>query len=88
MSARKSAAAPATCGDAIDVPLSEAVAVLLVYHAERIATPGAKRSTHEPKFENEARRSALSVAPTVSASPVRAGDTLHAFWFSLPAATA
>ena len=35
------AATPATCGAAIDVPLSVAVAVLLVKYAERMAEPGA-----------------------------------------------
>ena len=39
--ARYSAAAPATCGDAIEVPLMVLVAVLLVYHAEVMFEPGA-----------------------------------------------
>ena len=43
-----SAAAPATCGDAIEVPLIELVAVSLVRHAEVIDEPGAKMSTQEP----------------------------------------
>src|SRR5688572_20749487 len=46
--ARTSAAAPATCGAAIDVPLIVFVAVLLVCQAEVMLTPGAKMSTHEP----------------------------------------
>jgi hypothetical protein len=36
-----SAATPATCGEAIDVPLIVFVAVVLVYHADRIDEPGA-----------------------------------------------
>ncbi len=45
------AAMPATCGDAIDVPELVFVAVFDVYHAEVMFDPGAKTSTHEPKFE-------------------------------------
>ena len=45
---RYSAAAPATCGDAIEVPLIVLVAVVLVYHAERIELPGAKMLTQLP----------------------------------------
>jgi hypothetical protein len=43
-----SAAAPATCGDAIEVPLIELVAVSLVFHDEVMLEPGAKRSTQVP----------------------------------------
>src|SRR5690606_30427828 len=39
-----SAAAPATCGEAIDVPLMVLVAVLLLNQDEVIPTPGASRS--------------------------------------------
>jgi hypothetical protein len=42
------AAEPATCGLAIDVPLAEASAVVLVYQDEVIDTPGAKMSTQLP----------------------------------------
>ncbi len=45
---RYSAAAPATCGVAIDVPLSVAVAVSEVYHDETMLEPGANRSTQVP----------------------------------------
>ena len=85
---RNRATTPATCGDAIDVPLSVAVAVLLVIHAERIAEPGAKISTTLPKFENDERASLLVLDPTVIASVTRAGEELAAFAFELPAATA
>ena len=45
---RTSAAAPATCGVAIDVPLIVLVAVSLVFQAEVIALPGAKMSVQVP----------------------------------------
>ena len=48
--------------------------MLLVYHAETMAEPGAKMSTQLPKLENDARASLLVVAPTVIASPTRAGE--------------
>jgi hypothetical protein len=35
----------------MEVPLSVAVALSLVYQADLMDDPGAKRSTHEPKFE-------------------------------------
>ena len=44
----KSAAAPATCGVAIDVPDNDRDAVGDEVAAETIAEPGAKISTHEP----------------------------------------
>ena len=47
----KSAAAPATCGVAIDVPDNDRRAVGEEVPAETIAEPGAKISTHDPKFE-------------------------------------
>jgi hypothetical protein len=45
---RMSAAAPATCGAAMDVPLSVREAVSDLMHADRTSTPGAKISMHEP----------------------------------------
>ena len=59
-----------------------------VFQADVIPTPGANTSTHVPKLENDARVSVLSVAATVSAVGVRAGDELQALALSLPAATA
>src|SRR5262249_38100051 len=56
-SERYNAATPVTCGVAIDVPLSVLVEVSLLAHADWIDTPGAKTSTHGPKFENDARAS-------------------------------
>src|SRR5262249_39113506 len=85
-----SADAPVTCGVAIDVPLrvARAVSLLPLTNDDTMLTPGAKMSTQVPKLENEARLSLASVAPTVIAAPTRAGESLHAFWFSLPAAIA
>ena len=71
---RYSAAAPATCGDAIDVPPIVLVAVLLVHQADVIPLPGAKMSRHVPMFENEARASVIVVAPTVIADAALAGE--------------
>ena len=48
---RYSAATPATCGEAMDVPLIVFVAVVLVFHDDVMLEPGAKMSTHVPKFE-------------------------------------
>lgn len=42
------AAAPATCGAAIDVPLIVLVAESEPAHAERTSLPGAKRSLQDP----------------------------------------
>jgi hypothetical protein len=71
----------------MDVPLRVALAVLLVFQAETILTPGANRSRQLPKLENVARASLASVAPTVTAAATRAGEKLHAFELELPAAT-
>ena len=54
--------------------------------AERIEDPGAKISTHLPKFEYEAGASTKVVAPTVIAVGALAGDRVHASVVSLPAA--
>ena len=63
---------------AIDVPLSIAVAVLLEYQVDSICTPGAKRSTHAPKFANDALLSIIFVALTVIALETRAGEIVQA----------
>src|SRR4051812_19136367 len=83
-----SAAAPATCGLAIEVPLMVLVAVSLVFHADVIWLPGAKRSVQVPKLEKEARASVLVVALTVIASGTRAGVKLQASLLELPEAIA
>jgi len=86
--ARTSAAAPVTCGVAIDVPLMVFVAVLLVFHAEVMDEPGAKMSRQVPMLENDDRASVLVVEPTVIAAATRAGEPLQALApLSLPAAT-
>jgi hypothetical protein len=48
-----SAATPATCGDAMEVPLSVAVAVSELNQADKIPEPGAMRSRQPPKFEKD-----------------------------------
>jgi len=65
-----------------------AVALLLVNHEDRMLEPGAKMSTTLPKLENDDRASLEVVAPTVMASPTRAGDWLAALVLALPAAIA
>src|SRR5690348_5739021 len=75
---RNSAAAPVTCGVAIEVPLMVFVAVSLVAHEEVMLTPGPKRSTQVPKFEKVARTSLMSLAATVMAGATRAGDCVQA----------
>lgn len=84
---RPSATTPATCGDAMDVPDLTELAVDEPIHAEVMLEPGAKTSTHEPKFENEDRASADVVAPTVIATGSPAGEVRHALLFEFPAAT-
>ena len=46
--ARYRAAAPVTCGVAIEVPLIDWVPVLLLFALEVMPTPGAQMSRHEP----------------------------------------
>jgi hypothetical protein len=57
MSWRNSAAAPATCGVAIEVPLMVAEPVSFPPNADVMSPPGAKRSMHVPKFEYDSRQS-------------------------------
>src|SRR6476469_316861 len=85
-SARYRAAAPATCGVAIDVPLI--VFVPPLSQSDVMFTPGAKMSVQVPKFENEARASLVAVALTVIASGTRAGEKPQASAFELPDAIA
>src|SRR5262249_52125050 len=84
---RMRAATPAAIGADSDVPLETDVAVVLPIQSEVIPEPGAKRSTHVPKFEYGARASREFEAPTVSAPGTRAGDWEQAGALSLPAAT-
>jgi len=42
------AASPATCGQAMDVPLLKTVDVSLEWDAERMVEPGAQTSTQGP----------------------------------------
>ena len=85
---RNKAATPATCGVAMEVPEMVLVAVSLVFHDEVMLDPGAKISTHVPKFEKDERASVLVVEPTVIAVATRAGEELQASALLLPAAIA
>lgn len=70
----RAAASPATCGDAMLVPLRTAVSVLLLIPTLRTSTPEAKMSTSGPKLEKTAFLSAWSAAPTVIAPVADPGD--------------
>ncbi len=48
LACKAKAATPATCGEAMEVPLMVLVAVLLVIQAEVMLEPGAKTSTQVP----------------------------------------
>ena len=48
LAAKKRAAAPATCGDAMEVPLIVFVAESLVHHGAVMSKPGAKISVQDP----------------------------------------
>jgi hypothetical protein len=50
------------------------VAVGPVIAAEMICTPGAKMSTHEPRFEKSAKESLKEIAPTVIAEASLDGE--------------
>src|SRR5215217_8207327 len=88
------ATAPVTCGAACEVPDSRQDALLVPFEkhtpppevAEITCTPGAKRSTPGPQFENDARTPFQSTAPTVRASATFAGATRLALALLLPAA--
>ena len=56
--------------------------------ADVMSCPGAKRSTHSPRLENEARKSDRVEAPVPTACATRAGEELQASASSFPAATA
>ena len=86
---RYSAAAPATCGVAIEVPLIVLVAVSLVFQAEVMLEPGAKRSTQVPKLENDARASVVGRGADGDRRRRRGPASRCRRWrCSLPAATA
>ncbi len=69
------AAIPATNGDAIEVPDNVAAAVVEPLYADGMLVPGAKMSTHVPKFEKDERESFNgTVAPTVIAEGALDGE--------------
>jgi len=61
------ATAPATCGQAMDVPDSDVDPVLEVWLADSIYLPGAKISRQLPQLLKLALESSLWDAPTVMA---------------------
>jgi len=81
------AAAPATWGQAMDVPLLDVTALLLETPADLMLTPGAKMSMQLPQLLKLALASLLDVAATVMADGANAGEYWHASAFELPAAT-
>ena len=68
------AATPATCGVAIDVPEMVLVADVEPIQEDLMLEPGAKISTQVPIFEKEDLASVLVVDPTVIALAARAGE--------------
>jgi hypothetical protein len=58
----------------MEVPLMTLVALALLIPADVINIPGAKISTHEPRFENVARASVAVDAATVIADGALAGE--------------
>ena len=72
-----SAAAPATCGAAMEVPLATATALSDALRADVMSTPGANRSTQLPKFAQLGLVSDESAALTVIAArpPLRVRST-------------
>jgi hypothetical protein len=88
---RKSAAEPATCGEAMEVP--DSVVVPPPSLVERMLEPGAQMSTQEPKLLKEDSALVLVVEATVAIplfvpAPARAGEELQALAALLPAASA
>ncbi len=69
-----SAAIPAICGAAMEVPLMVAEAFAPPIHADLMLEPGAKISTHAPMLEKSESRSKIVVDPTVMAFAARAGE--------------
>ena len=69
-----SAATPATCGDAMDVPLIVLVAVVDVCHADVIDEPGAYTCVQLPQFENEDLASLLVDDITLVTADALAGE--------------
>src|SRR5688572_20558671 len=83
-----SAATPATCGDAMDVPLIVFVAVLDVCQADVMDEPGAYTCAQLPQFEKDDLASLLVEDITLVTADALAGEKLQALALELPAATA
>ena len=69
-----SAATPATCGDAIEVPLMVLVAVVEVCQADVIDEPGAYTCAQLPQFENDDLASLLVELMTLVTADALAGE--------------
>jgi len=91
LSSMMRAAAPATCGHAMEVPLMEAVLLSSLWPTDVICEPGAKMSTHAPMLLNEDLLSHSVVEPTVMAASTPDSAYAHASGLlsrpSFPAAT-
>src|SRR5712692_432853 len=72
----------------MDVPEIVSVSVSLPFQAEVMLTPGANRSTTDPKFEKLPLTSLMSLAPTVRASATPAGLQFDESSLAFAAATA
>ena len=72
--AKYSAATPATCGAAIEVPCHVRNAFGAPINAEVMDVPGANTSRQLPQLEKEARASLGDDAPTVIAAGADAGE--------------
>lgn len=68
------AAAPATWGAAIEVPLMVATSLALPIQADLMLEPGANKSTQAPTFEKSESLSTLVEEPTVIADGALAGE--------------
>jgi hypothetical protein len=80
-----SAATPATCGEAMDVP--HFVDVPPFGDSDRIPEPGAKMSTQLPQLDQTERWLLLLMEPTTNALSADAGEELQASSLLFPAAT-
>ena len=84
---RYSAATPATCGVAIEVPLMVLVAVS-GQPGRGDARAGGEQVQQVPKFENDERASVSVVEPMVRPAGTRGATVAGAVFYSLPAASA
>ena len=86
MAAHNNAAAPATCGLAIEVPLKAAYDPPGI--EDVIDSPGARSDRNDATFEKDEMTSLLSVEPTLTADDTQAGVESWVRELPFPAATA